>query len=205
MAACVARAQVASGLERIEVLEHVGEFIRWCYERDAARQSDLVLHLAQNELLKRDHGASPRTLSLPSAPHDAALDHDGVIGVVTSWEIQSYAGALLEPSDGPHDADMVFFGVLGVVLFLTERDGVPVRLEQLDPDTFCADLLAAPTDLGGLPRPGGYLRTMLEGAAELYRRVARRETIARDLAQSIASRLDALAILAEAQREFASA
>jgi len=205
LAHTVERAAARTSQSPLEVLDALGGFAAWCYERDPARQMDLALHLVQNELHRRHHGAAPRTVTLADPPIGAPLDADGVRGVIVHWEATSYAAGLARPEDGFEDDMTRFCVALRVIGLLATTDGVPVRFDRLDPDAFMEQLEEAPAELGGIARPAIFTSWMLDGAAELYARLVDHGAIDAKTGHALAARLRALSALADREREVAVA
>jgi len=193
----VERTHAATGL-RVEVLLDVlRDFAAWCYARDPARQIDLALHVAQNELLRRAHGAAPRTVTFGDPPSGAPLTDDEVRRVIVQWEAQSFAMGLERPEDGADERVMRYCVALAVVGTLAETDGVPARLEHLDPDALYDALEDGPDEIEGIARPEGYAALMLDGAAELYARLIEHGALEPRAGRALIARLRALAALAD--------
>ncbi|RLB49506.1 MAG: hypothetical protein DRJ42_20865 [Deltaproteobacteria bacterium] len=194
LAAGAARGRKASGLGAFQMITLLGDFLEWCYERGVVPQHDAAVCIAQLELLRRSEGAEPGTVTLPKPRGPGELNAEELRGLVASWEAMSYGAAVFKTSDDRAVQALLGGGIMTLTTHLAATDGVPMRLDRLDPATFALELDAQePSDELG-PAPDGYVSFVLEGASLFYERCAERGYVDEDLAAKLSAQLAGLAM-----------
>jgi len=206
LAAGRARAQKASGLNAFEALDLLGDFVRWCHHLGHVPPPDGAILLAQLELLRRRAGAPPGTVTLPEAQSPGQPTATELRHVVAYWEAMSSCAALSEEDDDRTLFAMVAAGAFEVARHLAEADGVPMRLDRLEPAAFALSVDTEPppevaADLP--PRPEHYAPLVLEAASLFYERCAQRGYVDAAVAADRCAQLSSLA-MAYHQRERAA-
>ena len=185
-----ARQQTGCGvLTAIDVLERMQ---RWAHREEWIAQHDAALQLCGLELLRRRHGAPARTIQLPEPLRPFEVPVKDLLALVAQWEAQSYCLAHAKPTDSEMDLQILVGASLQWVGHLADTDGVPVRLDRLDPSAFAVELMDTPEDLG--PPPEGWVPMMLSWVAEIYDRLVARGNMAPDAAAPIITQLQSLAM-----------
>jgi hypothetical protein len=189
----VTRGRRASSLPTLEVIAVIEDFTRWCASRRLVPEDHACLQLAQLELLRRRHGAAPQVLVFPEVRSSSWLTEMHLVEVVSHWEAMSYAAGLAEDGDDEETAMLVGIGAFELASHLSVADGVPLRLERLDPAALAMAIATREAD--HLPPPPEHFTTVaLQGAAVLYERAAKRGFVDSEVARPLVSQLRALAL-----------
>ncbi len=189
---------------RLVLLEALRALILWCYEREPHRQHDLALHLVQNELLRRRAGAAPVPVTFPSPPAGAPFTAAQIVELVADWEASSYA-ASLTLSDGELDPLTTLLVASEVTTYLASADGLPVRLDRLDPLAYREHVEAMDENIGGRPKPVDFTAYLLDSTGELYALAIERGLLDPTIGYTLVAQLRVLADLSEGEPGIAAA
>ncbi|MBW2463829.1 MAG: hypothetical protein JRH11_19420 [Deltaproteobacteria bacterium] len=194
LAAGAKRGRKASGLGAFQMIALLDDFLGWCYATGVVPQHDAAVCIAQLELLRRREGAEPEVVALPEPRGPGELNPEELRGLVASWEAMSYGAAVFQTRDDHAVQALLGGGIMTLTMHLAATDGVPMRLDRLDPAAFALELDAQePSDELG-PAPDGYVSFVLEGASLFYERCAERGYVDEDRAAKLSAQLAGLAM-----------
>jgi hypothetical protein len=186
-----ARARRATNLPIREALDIIDGFLRWCHRRYLVPTEHVAIQLAQLELLRRRHGAPHELMKLPEVGPDSHITREHCAQIVAQWEGMSYVVALTATCRDDELAMLIDASAFQLVTHLAEHDGVPLRLERLDPAALAIALAEQSSDADY------FATTILNGVAVLYQRFAERGWVAPRVAADLALQLRGLARAAE--------
>lgn len=185
------------GWGNASALRCVGSFFRYAFERDAVSPSELLWLLCGLENARRGTGCAGRIIDLPDtdAFHEARLCWALYEATRLAWRAGKATGqsaAAVEEMVDP----LCLAGVM-----LAAQDGVPLRLERLEPEAFLSLALTRAAEDGGKHALRDvYFRT-LPNLATALEHMAHAYAITPARAEELADELRALAGNGETEGE----
>ncbi len=191
-----------AGVERVrrvaectvmEAIDLVERLQRWAHRAGRLPQLDAAIQVANLEMMRRREGAEPRAVELPGPTRPGDLSPLQVSGVVAQWEAWSYGIGLSDGDESELEGLSRVCAALTLILHLAFTDGLPARLERLDPEAFARSLDAKERE--DPDAPPGFTANTLRWSCDFYRRLAERQILRPPVALPIAEELGVLSMV----------